>query len=154
MTNQFNRFLAVVKALNEHDVEYILIGGVAIIIHGMERLTRDIDLFIKSNPANITNLKKALNSLYHDKSIDEISIEELNNYPVIRYGTPDGFYIDMMTRIGEAVMYDDLEYKETKFQGITIRIATPESLYNMKKNSLREKDKMDSLFLKAIIIDK
>lgn len=151
MTNQFKEFLILLKALKNNNVEYILIGGVAVIIHGMERLTRDIDLFVKMTPDNIKNFKDALTSLYQDKSIEEITVDELQKYSVIRYGTPNGFYIDIMTRLGEAVSYNDLKYEIIEYQGIKIKIATPESLYNLKKDTLRAKDKMDALFLKEII---
>lgn len=154
MPNQFKEFVLLFKALDNHNVDYVLIGGVAVILHGMERLTRDIDLFIKSAPKNIENLKKALNSVFNDTSIEEITFNELQDYPVIRYGTPNGFFIDIMTRLGEAVLFEDLEYEIIEYQGVKIKIATPEILYNLKKDTLREKDKIDSLFLKEIILDK
>ena len=47
MADQFSDFIAVLEALDKHEVDYILIGDVAIILHGMERLTRDIDIFVK-----------------------------------------------------------------------------------------------------------
>ena len=96
MSNQFKNFLSVLKALDNHKVDYLLIGGVAVILHGLERLTRDIDIFIKLIPQNIENLRTALNSVFNDDSIEEITLNELQNYPVIRYGTPNGFYIDLM----------------------------------------------------------
>ena len=73
-----------------------------------------------STPENIGKLKMALRSLYDDPAIDEITFEELNQYPVIRYGTPDDFYIDMMIRLGEAFNYDDLDTEKVKYQGIEI----------------------------------
>ena len=66
MTDQFKEFINLLKKLAEYDVDYILIGGVAVIMHGMERLTRDIDLFIRNTPSNIDKLKDALHSLYQD----------------------------------------------------------------------------------------
>ena len=154
MTNQFKEFLLLLKALDEYKVEYILIGGVAVILYGLERLTRDIDLFVKNTEPNIKQLKEALNFLYHDKAIDEITVDELKKYPVIRYGTPNGFYIDMMNRLGEAFSFDDLRYEIVEYQGVKIKIATPETLYNLKKNTLRDKDKMDAFFLKELISNK
>ncbi len=142
------------KALDEHNVDYVLIGGVAVILHGMERLTRDIDLFIKMVSKNIENLKKALISVFNDTSIEEITLNELQNYPVIRYGTPNGFYIDIMSRLGEAVSFKDLEYEIIEYQDVKVKIATPEMLYSLKKDSLRYRDKIDAQFLKEIIIDK
>ncbi len=44
MKVQFAGFLAVFEALDRQEVEYILIGEVAVILHGLERLTRDIDI--------------------------------------------------------------------------------------------------------------
>ncbi|MBN1352899.1 nucleotidyltransferase [candidate division KSB1 bacterium] len=154
MANQFKDFLLVLKALDDHNVDYVLIGGVAVILHGLERLTRDIDLFIKMIPKNIDNFRKALSSVFNDTSIEEITLKELQDYPVIRYGTPNGFYIDIMTRLGEAVSFEDLEYEIIESRGVKIKIATPEILYNLKKDSLRDKDKIDVQFLKEIIIYK
>ncbi len=110
MTNQFKEFILVLKALDDYNVDYVLIGGVAVILHGMERLTRDIDLLIKMVPINIDNLKMALNSVFNDTCIGEITLNELQKYPVIRYWTTNGFYIDIMTQLGEAVSFEDVEY--------------------------------------------
>jgi len=132
-------------------VEYILIGGVAVIIHGMGRLTRDIDIFVKINSHNIQQLQRALYSIYEDASIHEITMDELNEYSVIRYGTPTGFFIDIMTRLGEVAGFDDLEYEMINFQGVSIRVATPDTLYKLKKNTVRFKDKMDAAFLEELI---
>src|SRR4030067_2771993 len=98
MANQFQDFLRVLKAFNAFELEYVLIGGAALILHGMERLTRDMDIFIQNNSENMQKLRKALNSIFHDGSIEEITKDELNKYSVIRYSTPGGFNIDLLTR--------------------------------------------------------
>jgi len=151
MAEQFNKFIQVLAALDKHNVEYILIGGVALILHGSERLTRDIDIVLNTESKNIENLKKALYSVFDDNSIEEISTEELNKYSVIRYGTPDGFYIDIIDRIGELASYHDIEYEKIVYENIKIRIATPDSLLKLKKDSLRQRDQMDALFLSELI---
>ena len=51
---------AIVAALNEARVEYLVVGGLAVNAHGYERLTRDIDLVIGLEPANIIRGLKAL----------------------------------------------------------------------------------------------
>ena len=50
MVDQFKQFIDVFKALGQQKVDYVLIGGVAVILHGMERLTRDIDIVVKMSP--------------------------------------------------------------------------------------------------------
>jgi len=151
MTNQFQNFMAVIEALNRYQVDYVLVGGVAVILHGLERLTRDIDIFIKPDRENVDKLRRALHSIFDDQSIDEITTEELQKYAVIRYGTPEGFYIDIMTKLGELFSFQDLEYEIIEYKGIKIRLATPGILYKMKKDTVRFQDKIDALFLQEII---
>jgi hypothetical protein len=151
MNNYLKSFLRVLDALDKEQVQYILVGGVAVILHGIERLTRDIDIFVKLDAENIQRLRKALLSIFDDESIEEITLEELQEFAVIRYGTPDDFYIDIMARIGEVAVYEDLEYETIYYEGIKIKIATPETLYNLKKDSLRYKDKFDAAYLKDFI---
>ncbi len=151
MADQFNKFIRVLEALQQHDVEYILIGGVAVILYGSERLTRDIDIIINPMPENIDKLKKALYAVFKDHAIGEISAEELRKYSVIRYGTPDGFYIDIIERIGEIASFKQVEFEIIDYHGIKISIAKPEALYHLKKDSIRPRDQMDTFFLQQLI---
>ena len=143
--------MIVLDALDKQKVKYILVGGIAVMLHGIERLTRDIDIFVKMDNKNIERLRKALHSIFEDESIKEITLEELQKYAVIRYGTPDDFYIDIIARLGEVAVYEDLEYEIISCQDIKIRIATPETLYNLKKDTIRYKDKFDAAYLKDLI---
>jgi len=151
MQDQFKNFIQVLKALNKHEVDYILIGGVAVILHGMERLTRDIDIFVKLNKKNIKKLRTALRSVFKDSSIEEITLDELKKYQVIRYGTPDDFNIDIMIRLGEDIVYENLESEIIEYENIKIKICTVKALYDLKKNTLRPKDQIDVMFLKRLI---
>jgi predicted nucleotidyltransferase len=152
--DQFNQFLKVFQALEHEKVDYILIGGFALVLQGMQRLTQDIDIFLHLAPPNIDKCKQALFSIFQDHAIDEISSQELTKYPVIRYGTPDGFTIDIMIRLGEAFSFDDLSYEVIECRGVKIKVATIETLYTLKKDTLRERDKVDALFLKRLIEEK
>lgn len=52
--------LAVIRALNDADVPYALCGGMAVVLHGHPRLTRDIDLLVrKQDLSDIENLEGA-----------------------------------------------------------------------------------------------
>jgi hypothetical protein len=85
--------------------------------------------------------------MYQDESIEEITPEELNKYAVIRYGTPSGFYIDIMTKLGDNILYNNLEHQTLDIEGQKVKVATLNSIYETKKNSLREKDKLDLLYI-------
>ena len=45
---------AIVRALNEAQVQYLVVGGPAVNAHGFVRLTRDIDIVLGLNPENAT----------------------------------------------------------------------------------------------------
>src|ERR1039457_374407 len=40
------------SAFHAHGVKYLIVGGYAVIFHSQPRFTKDIDVFIKSDPAN------------------------------------------------------------------------------------------------------
>jgi predicted nucleotidyltransferase len=149
--SQFNEYMRVLGAFEKQNVDYILVGGVAVILFGMQRLTRDIDIFVKMAPENIEKLRKALHTLFEDPSIEEITLRDLEQYPVIRYGTPNGFCIDILARLGEVATFDDLEYEVVEIEGTQIKVATPEALYRLKKDTVRPEDKIDAMFLKEVI---
>lgn len=152
MKDLFEKFLQVLDALGKEEVDYILVGGFAVILHGMPRLTQDIDIFVKVTPGNIGKLQKALARVFqNDESINGITVDELNHYSVIRYGSPEGFYIDIMARLGAAATYKDLEYETLTVDGISIKVATAETLFGLKKDTLRFEDKRDALFLSELI---
>ena len=94
--NLFEKLLQIADALEREKVEYILIGGFAVILYGLPRLTQDLDLFINNTTDNVQRLRTALNQVFQDQSIEEITVEELDRYPVIRYGSPDGFTLDFV----------------------------------------------------------
>ncbi|KAA3617037.1 MAG: hypothetical protein D8M58_04430 [Calditrichaeota bacterium] len=151
MIDLFKKFQDVIKALNKRNVDYILIGGYAVILYGMPRLTQDLDLIIKMDHSNIKNFRYALEDVFKDDEIKEITFDELKKYAVIRYGCPDGFYIDVMAGIGEVADYDSINFETKVFKGSFVKIATPEALFELKKNTVRPEDKRDARFLKSLI---
>ena len=133
-------------ALDRHDVDYVLVGGLALGVHGLVRATRDIDLFVRPTSENIERLRAALRSVFDDASIDEIVAADLEGqYPVVRYGPPDGdFVIDLIGRIGDAFAFDDLDSERRTVDGVVVRVATPSTLYRLKKDTLRAIDRADA----------
>jgi hypothetical protein len=85
-----------------------------------------------------------------DASIQELSAADLaGTYPVIRYISPDGtLVIDVMSRLGEMFSYESLQFEERSYTGVTVRVATPATLYEMKRGTLRLQDRADAAALK------
>jgi Nucleotidyl transferase AbiEii toxin, Type IV TA system len=146
----FDRLVDLVRALNEERVDYVLFGGQAINLHGILRFTEDIDVFVAPNTDNVERLRRALRCLWDDPAIDEITASDLaGEYAVVRYGTPDGFSIDVVARIGEAFRFEDVESEFVRVDGEPARVATPRTLYRMKRDTLRAIDHADAADLKA-----
>ena len=151
----FSDFLEILNAFAKNEVEYILIGGFAVIIHGFPRLTSDIDIFLKPEAKNLERLKRALKKIFpSDKEIDTISLKDLHEYSVIRYGTENGLYIDILSKIGKMFVYEDIDFEIRTIEGIPVRLATAETLYKMKFDTLRPEDKRDAQFLAELIRNK
>lgn len=55
-----NRFQDVFKSLQDHQVEYVVIGGVAAILYGVPRVTFDVDILIQATTENASKLLAAL----------------------------------------------------------------------------------------------
>jgi predicted nucleotidyltransferase len=53
-------FPKLLRLLTEHDVAFIIIGGVAAVIHGSSRLTQDLDIVYHRSPENLIRLVQAL----------------------------------------------------------------------------------------------
>ena len=56
-------FEAIIRTLDGARVDYLVVGGVAVIAHGYERLTKDVDLVIGLERENITRGLRALMSI-------------------------------------------------------------------------------------------
>ncbi len=149
MNDLFSIFLDLMDRLDKNNVEYILIGGMAINIHGFARNTEDIDIFVKPTEKNINNLRNVLLAQFNDEEINEITKEELDKYTVIRFVTEAGFSIDIISRLGETFEFDDLVFELKKIEGVNIRIADVKTLYKLKEKTYREVDQLDLKFLKS-----
>jgi len=63
------------RSLNEHKVDFIIIGATAFPTHGYARATLDIDLFIRPEPQNASRVLDALRDFGYD--ITDITLEDL-----------------------------------------------------------------------------
>lgn len=146
----FDKFLEVLRALAREGVDYVLVGAVALGVHGIVRATEDVDLFIRPDGENVERLRRALRSVWDDPDIAAITAQDLaGDYPTIRYGPPgEGFVIDLLSRLGSAFAFEDLESETVPVEGVPIRVATPATLYRMKRGTVRPIDRADAAALR------
>ena len=151
----FNRVLA---AFKKYNVDYILIGGYAVALHGVPRATNDIDILIKPEEDNFVKLRKALYEVFNDAAVNDIILIDKEDYnynnqdncSVTRYGTPQGYAIDILVKIGELYDYYNIKFHEIEIEKIKVNIADIDSLIKLKENTSRNIDQEDVHNLKLL----
>ena len=139
---------AVLAALVEEKVEFVVIGSMAMAAQGLPRATHDLDFFVSPEIENLEALKRALFNLFEDPSIDQIDPQELaGDYPAVEYAPPHGRYsMDILTRLGDAFSWQDLAAgsDEIELGELVVRVASPRMLFQMKKDTVRPQDHADA----------
>lgn len=136
----------VLAAFEREGVRYAVFGGGALNLLGLARFTEDLDVFVAPDPENVERLKAALRSVFHDPEIEQISADDLlGDYPAVKYVPPSGdFYLDILTRLGEAFRFADLETQRVPLDDLQVTVVTPRTLYRMKKDTVRLQDRADA----------
>jgi len=66
---------SLLRSLNDHSVEYVLIGATAFPVHGYARATLDVDIFIRATPENAQRTRRALAAFGYD--LTEVTDDDL-----------------------------------------------------------------------------
>jgi hypothetical protein len=142
----YDRTREVLAALEREGVEYVVFGGVAMNLQGLPRATQDLDVLVAPTEDNIRRLRTALLAVFADPQIEDITAADLlGDYPAVQYVPPEGsFHIDILTRLGEAFRFEDLQSERVDFDGVEVSVVTPGELYRMKKDTVRPRDRADA----------
>lgn len=132
----FSEFL---RLLNDHAVDYLLVGGFAVAIHGYPRTTADIDVWIARDKANADRIVAALTEFGFD--VPELTSSLfLEPGTIVRMGSPP-LRIELLTTL------DGVEFGECVNRAIThmvdessIPVIGLEDLKANKRASGRNKD--------------
>jgi len=66
-------FEELLRLLEKHDVDYMIVGGYAVAFHGHPRFTKDIDIFFSADKENVERIKDALHEFGFNRQ--SLSIE-------------------------------------------------------------------------------
>ncbi len=139
------------RSLNEHGARYFLIGGFAVIAHGLERPTKDIDLLVDDSPENISRVKEALGVL-EDNAAAEMADDEVKKYSIVRVA--DEIVVDLLGRAC-GVTYADAERDAGMYEldGVRIPLVSPRTLIRTKQTG-RPSDAADREFLEGVLSER
>lgn len=159
-------FQAVMDSLNQHQVKFLLVGGMAVVAHGYGRMTFDIDLVIQLNSTNIQRTFDALGPLgflpripvtpeeFADPAIREQWAREKGMIVLNLYSKDhEPCAIDLF--ISEPFPFEDTYAKAvpTEVNGIPFRYVDLNTLIRMKRKAGRPVDLEDVRHLELLAAD-
>jgi hypothetical protein len=151
MGNIFNEdFQDFIQALHLFEVEYVLVGGYSVILHGYSRTTGDMEIWVNKTETNYRKIQKAF--LHFGMGMFDMTLENFlynENFDVFTFGRPP-VSIDIMTSV-KGLKFEDT-FREaiiTEVEGTTLRLIHYNHLILAKKASNRPKDQDDLENLKS-----
>lgn len=136
------------------DVEFLIIGGVAVGYHGHVRATKDVDVVPAPDPANLKRLAHALERLEAEvEGIEDFSAGELPNPLDPEALSQGGNWVlltrlgrlDIMQWIGDDALWEKLSPAaiEDEIAGLPIKMVSYEDLVTLKEMAGRPEDLTD-----------
>lgn len=136
------------RALNDHGVDYLLIGGYALYALGYQRGTVDIDVMLRPTREQGERTRRALLML-PDGVAKDLDADWFIESETIRVA--DEFVVDLMFNACGETYETLLPYAVTiDFDGVPVRTLNIEGLLKTKQ-SVREKDRLDREVLERAI---
>ncbi len=135
----FSEFL---RLLNEHRVDYLIVGGYAVAFHGHPRATADIDIWIPMREQTAQQVVAVLKAFGFD--VPQLSADLfLRPDQVIRLGTPP-LRIELLTTIA-GVDFDTCSKRavQATFDGVDVRLIALDDLKTNKRAAGRHQDLAD-----------
>ena len=136
-----NQLQGVFSSFQKHEVKYVVIGGIASVLHGVPRATFDLDILIEATPANAERLLDALIEAGLGTA-SLITAERLLAHEITIF--KDRVRVDVQTHTPGVEFGEVWEKRETiDFQGQEFYILSKEDLIASKRAAGRDVDLED-----------
>ncbi len=139
--------VALCRLLNKSGVNYLVYGGLACLLHGHERMTRDADLFVGPDRDNIARTLAALGRWGHGYAT-ELTVEDVIENVVVRIS--DTFVLDIAAEVWKLDWHGAwIRRRIATVEGVEIPFLARADLIKSKE-TYREKDRWDAEVLQAM----
>lgn len=137
------------QTLAKHGVDFVLIGGLAGLVHGSAYPTFDLDIVYSRAQVNLKRLVGALEELgvtLRGAPADlpfQLDVRTLENGANFTFDTPYGKF-DILADAAGMPRYEDLraEARIDEIEGVEVRVSSIDHLIAMKRAAGRTKDKL------------
>ncbi len=145
------------RVLDEYGVRYVVIGGVAGVLHGSPSITQDLDVCYERSPENMERLAQALVSLNARLRGAPPDVPFILDARTLARGdfftfSTDVGPLDLLGTPSGSGGYDVLSRNAHTFEldGLTVRVASLEDLIAMKRAAGRPRDLAELEILGAL----
>ncbi len=141
-----SEFLRFVESANSNNLKFMIIGGMALNLHGIMRHTKDADIWIRPTNENKVNFLKTLLSIdYTEDEIAEISEQNFTEPQVFTLVGP----IDILTVVHKKFDFDECydRARVQQIQGHSIRVLHINDLREVKVLAKRNQDFRDVIMI-------
>jgi hypothetical protein len=139
--------VALCRLLNDAKVRYMVYGGLACLLHGHERMTRDADLYVGPDRENIRRALAALGQWGHGYA-SELTVDDVIENVVVRIA--DTFVVDVAAEVWKLEWGRAWRQRRiTTIDGVDIPFLSRQDLITSKL-TYRERDHWDREVLEAM----
>ncbi len=127
---------------NEHEVNYMMVGGLAVSQHGFPRYTKDLDLLVERTPRNAARILAALEAFgFGGIGLKEEDFIKVGNFIQLGY---EPVRVDLITSI-DGVEWDEADAGKIvgDFDGVPVPVIGREELVKSKRAAGRPEDLLD-----------
>lgn len=155
------------QALNDAGVRYVVVGGLAVVLHGHARLTVDVDLVVDLDKDRAARTMEVLTRLgllprvpvnpmdFANPSVRDLWIRD-RGMQVFSMYDPSNPLLVVDLFVEHPVSFEELwsRSQQMELRGTTVRVASIPDLIHLKRLAGRPQDRSDIEALEAILHEK
>lgn len=153
-----NPYRELFQAMNDAGIRYLVVGGVAVNLHGYVRFTGDIDLLLALEEKNLENMTEVMRALGYTERLpvtlkalaDEKQVQrwlDEKNMTAFAFISNENplFSVDVLA--GHSLRFKDFDrrkvMKRSEAIGAEVPVVSIDDLVGMKREANRPKDLLD-----------
>ena len=134
--------IELLQLLNEYKVNYLIIGGQAVILYSEPRYTKDLDIWIEPTKANAKKVLAVLEKFGAPKR--SVSVEDLSTPGTVFIFGIEPNRVDLITKVKGATFQRCYKARiKIDLSGVAAKFVSLRDLIRIKKATARPQDRLD-----------